>query len=596
VERFAARIVSVLCVALLAVSCASVPPETPATVPAGRFDAVRAEMTSLIRKGMRANKVTNLAIALVDGQDTVWEQGFGYANLQARTPVTPDTAFCVGSVAKLFTATAIMQLVEQGKIDLDAPLVDSLPEYSVRTRFPEAGPITIRDILTHHSGLPCDFWVQDCRPSLGRDRWFSQTLQLLKDAYVANPPGFIHSYSNVGFCVLGSVIEKASGMSYEQYMQEQILAPLGMRNAAYTSSSLDQESMAMAYVGGKPDTRLAIDGDPAGGLWGSVRDMASFMKMALADGITPSGRFLRAGTMAEMLRPQNAETPMDLDFRMGLGWELDEIAGSLTAEHGGDARFYHSYLRILPEEKLGVFAISGSHESMSLVRTLATTTLKRALEVKTGKVEQAPAAAAKETVALSAEDLESVPGFYATESGLIQVIARNGNLWFRLGGNELKLVPRPERQFSLQFLLFGFIPFMLPGLDSAPWFGFLTVQDRTFVVANASGTRRIIGEEINPVAIPEAWIARLGKWVPVDTEGPNDVPLYLTLRKEAGLLMLDVMIGGGTAFVWALSPLGDGEAVVAGIGRYMGETIWAKTSGGEEHLVYTGYELRKSTD
>ncbi len=87
---------------------------------------------------------------------------------------------------------------------------------------------------------------------------------------------------------------------------------------------------------------------------------------------------------------------------------------------------------------------------------------------------------------------------------------------------------------------------------------------------------------------------RIGRWVPVDTEGPKDYPLYLTLRREAEFLMLDIVIGGSTAAVWALSPLGDGEAVIAGIGRGMGETIGVKSSGGEESLVFSGYELRKT--
>jgi CubicO group peptidase (beta-lactamase class C family) len=486
-----------------------------------------------------------------------------------------------------------MRLVEQGKIALDAPLGDSLPGFSVRTRYPDAGPITIRSLLTHHSGLPTDFLMLVFRPSIGRDRWFAETLGLLKDTYTTTPPGFLHSYSNIGFDVLGCVIERASGMGFEQYMQEQVLARLGMRNASFTSSSLDPASVALAYSGGKLNKDLYIDGDPAGGMWGSVRDVASFMKMVLADGATPAGPFLRSETVAEMLRPQNAQVPMDLSFRIGLAWDLDEMAGSLTAGHNGDARCYHSSLLILPEEKLGVFVTSGSSESMNLARAVAATTLKRALEAKTGKVEQAPNAAAEGTVALSAEDLAEVPGPYATELGLIQVTARNNSLWIRLQGNELKLVPRPEHRFSLQFLLFGFIPFRLPQLDSAPWFGFRSQGDRTFIVGIANGKQMIMGERLSPVAVPEAWMKRIGTWAPVDTQEPDDIPMCIRLRKEADFLMLDVVVGGGTAAVWALSPVGDGEAVIAGIGRYMGEAIWAKTSGGEETLMFSGYELRK---
>jgi hypothetical protein len=152
------------------------------------------------------------------------------------------------------------------------------------------------------------------------------------------------------------------------------------------------------------------------------------MKMVLAGGMASSGQILRTETMAEMLRPQNADVPMDLDFCIGLAWMLDEIAGLPTVGHNGDAMCYHSSLLILPEEKLGVFVTSGSDESLSLVRTLASTTLKRAFEVKTGKVEQAPANKPEKTVQLSVADLENIPGFYATETGLAKVTAHKNNL------------------------------------------------------------------------------------------------------------------------------------------------------------------------
>ena len=106
----------------------------------------------------RKNNVTGLSIALVDDKGLIWAQGFGYADKENKIPATPQTVYRVASISKLFTATAIMQLAEQGKINIDEPLTTYLPEFSIKTRFPGEGKITPRNLMTHHSGLPANFY------------------------------------------------------------------------------------------------------------------------------------------------------------------------------------------------------------------------------------------------------------------------------------------------------------------------------------------------------------------------------------------------------------------------------------------------------
>ena len=129
-------------------------PKKPDQIIAGNYDYVKEYITWLAQKEMKKNQVVGLSIAIVDDQRTVWAQGFGYADKKGIKPATAETVYRIGSISKLFTVMATMQLAEQGRIDIDQPLQRYLPEFSVKTRFSNADPITLRSIMTHHSGLP----------------------------------------------------------------------------------------------------------------------------------------------------------------------------------------------------------------------------------------------------------------------------------------------------------------------------------------------------------------------------------------------------------------------------------------------------------
>lgn len=132
-------------------------PEKPVPLTRGNYGYAKSYLRWLIPREMSRAEVPGLSIALVDDQRVVWSQGFGYADAERRIPATDQTLYGIGSVTKLFTAAAVMQLAEQGRIDLDVPLTRYLPEFSMRARFADAAPITPRNLLTHHSGLPGDY-------------------------------------------------------------------------------------------------------------------------------------------------------------------------------------------------------------------------------------------------------------------------------------------------------------------------------------------------------------------------------------------------------------------------------------------------------
>jgi CubicO group peptidase (beta-lactamase class C family) len=170
----------------------------PAAVP---YSNTINQMTAYIENHMAQNNVTGLSIALVDGQNVVWARGFGYADKENNIPADADTIYEIASVSKTFAAATIMRLAEQGLIDIDKPITTYLPGFSINQRFPASGPITIRSILTHHSGIPSDLfngaWTEG--QAFDYDTWL---LDYLKNEYTSVPVGSVFAYSNSAFALL----------------------------------------------------------------------------------------------------------------------------------------------------------------------------------------------------------------------------------------------------------------------------------------------------------------------------------------------------------------------------------------------------------
>ena len=373
-------------VVLLLAGCASMP-KRPESMTRGDYSSVREYISVLADKEMKEKDVTGLSIALVDDQRVVWAEGFGFADEANRVPATPDTIYRAGSISKLFTATAAMQLVEQGKLDIDRPLQTYLPEFSVKSRFPDAGPITPRTIMTHHSGLPSDYlkgmWADKPEP-------FEKEVNFLRDEYVAYPPNYVFSYSNVGVTLLGHALERVAGRDFAGYMEASVLRPLGMTHSAFSQAPDSSPLGSKAYLKGDEGDELPLRGIPAGGLNASVLDLARFMQMVFADGRAGERQIIKPETLAEMLRPQNGTVPLDLDFRTGLGWALSGLGGidirnaGPVAHHSGATLFHRSMLIVLPEHKLGVVVLANSATAGPVVNKVAAEAIKLALEAKTG--------------------------------------------------------------------------------------------------------------------------------------------------------------------------------------------------------------------
>ncbi len=310
-----------------------------------------------IDREYRRRQIPGLSVGVVAGDSLVWSRGFGLANIDQKLPITKDTRYRIGSITKTFTATAIMQLMERGLLQLDDPLKKYLPWFDIQ--YTNAPPITIRHILMHTSGLPLDAtvphwtenqfqtWAEIVATSPGRQACF--------------PPNAYFKYSNYGFALLGGVIETVSGQPYADYIQNQILAPLNMHETVVVPIS-DDKQMAAGYIGqpGVGRHRLApftnVQGyTPAFGIASTVADLAAFAIQHLSDVDTT---IIKAITLCEMHRVQWLEPHWQAGH--GFGFNITPYEGRTVSVAAGEVKGFTAQLALFRSEKLGVIVLTNS--------------------------------------------------------------------------------------------------------------------------------------------------------------------------------------------------------------------------------------------
>ena len=334
--------------------CATAP-KKPEPITVGNYDYVKEYITWLAKNEMKKNQVVGLSIAIVDDQGIVWAQGFGYADAAEKVPATPETVYRIGSISKLFTVMATMQLAEQGKIDIDQPLKRYLPEFSIKTLFPDSGSITLRTIMTHHSGLP---------GGVSKGMWTSEPpatlLYRLKDEYAAYPPNYVLAYSNAAMALLGLMIEQVSATQFCDYMAQSVFNLIGMQQSSFKLTPEIEGHLSRGYRNGKEAQQLPLRDMAAGSMYSNVIDLSRFIQMVFAKGEVGNRQLLQPATIDEMLRSQNETVPLDFGQQIGLGWFLNytRYKNLKIASHGGATPLFRTNLMILPEKKLGIVVLT----------------------------------------------------------------------------------------------------------------------------------------------------------------------------------------------------------------------------------------------
>ena len=302
-----------------------------------------------------------LAIGVVHDRELVWARGYGTSDLESGAPVTPETVFRVGSITKLFTATAIMQLRDAGKLRLDDPVAAHLPWFQVKSTFTDEPEISVRQLLTHTSGLPREaafpYWTTHDFPTR------EQIRQALPSQDAIFAPATTYKYSNLGMALLGEIVAEVSGEPWADYLRKHVFEPLGM---SATSAAPGDELLARMTTG---YLRRAADGHrriadyydtgglaPAANIVSSVADLARFAALQFS-----GGTVLRASTLREMHRPHWMRE--DWSGGLGLGFRIARRGGKTVVSHGGWVAGHRSHLLLVPAEKIAVIALTNADDA-----------------------------------------------------------------------------------------------------------------------------------------------------------------------------------------------------------------------------------------
>ena len=376
------RLAAVIVAAFSAVATLSSPTRVAAS--STDYDAAIAVLERFIEHEMADKELPALSIALVDDQRTVWARGFGFADPERRVEASADTVYRVGSVSKLFTDIALMQLVERGEVDLDAEVARYLPDF--RPRNPFGRPITLRHLMSHRSGLvrepPVGSYFDPTEPSL------AATIESLDRTSLVYPPGTRTKYSNAALAAIGYVVERVNGEPFARSVKRTVLDPLGMRQSSFEATPEVRANLAKAYMwtlDGRvfPAPTFAMGIDPAGALYTTVNDLARFWSALFAGGRGAIGDILQPSTLDSMLAPQFAEPGAKRAF--GLGFSVGELDGRPTAGHGGAVYGFATTLRGLPREKLGVVVVTTKDAANAVTGRVADAALRAMLAVREGK-------------------------------------------------------------------------------------------------------------------------------------------------------------------------------------------------------------------
>jgi len=410
--------------------------QTSGNIPARPdYSKVAEALKPFIESQMALSGIPGLSIAIVDDQQIVWAQGFGLADPKQNIPATAETVYRIGSVSKLFTDIGIMQRVERGEINLDAPVSTYLPDFKPRNPF--GASITLRELMSHRSGLlrepPVGNYFETTEPTL------AATVASLNDTELVYAPGTHTKYSNAAIAVVGRVLETQAQQPFAKYLKAAVLEPMGLHHSSFEPDPQIIRNLAEAQMwtyDGKtfeaPTFQLGMA--PAGSMYSTVEDLGKFLSVLMAQGMTGNGPLIQPATLEQMWSPQ---FPNPEGWVFSLGFVVRQFEGRRMVGHGGAIYGFATTLDLLPEDKLGVVVIATKDAVNAFTERIGEETLRGVLAQRSGKPLDVP----EPTGPVPAELGRKLAGRYGAGEDAVDLSYLDGKLSLLpvVGGEQLEL-------------------------------------------------------------------------------------------------------------------------------------------------------------
>ena len=317
---------------------------------ADEFDGARAR----IRNVIQSHNIPSVTVAVAHKEKIVWEESFGWADIEKRIPATPHTAYCLASITKPITATAMMILVERGAIALDRPIDDYLGKQKLTVRIGSATDATVRRVASHTAGLPLHtrFFYKDER---GGAPTIEETIQ--RYGVLVSPPGESFVYSNLGFGLLEYAIERTSGKPFEEFLQDELFVPLGLKQTSMDRAPNSRSQVATGYWGDRAVPAFISDDQGSGSVFMSAHDLVRFGMFHLHGRVAGQAKaILKTSTLASMRDMTLLGDGSNAGY--GIGWFVGERHGLRHFGHNGGRAGTATVLSIYPDAQAVIVVLA----------------------------------------------------------------------------------------------------------------------------------------------------------------------------------------------------------------------------------------------
>lgn len=458
------------------------------------------KITRELNRGLRRDHLPGAAIAIVDDQRIVWAQTFGYADFRRREKMHDEATFQTGDVAKLLTAIALLQASERGVIDLETPVRDVLPELRLQPET-SASP-TIRQLLTHHSGLPVNVMADSYRKEMAKEiyRW--------DEVYLAQQPGLVYSYSNLGYALAGAVVEQVCGKSFATCIAESVTQPLGLEATGFRPTG----QFARGHDRRRPVDPLFARDLSALGAFSSIQDLARLSTWLFREDTSP---VLRRELVELFFTTQNEQNRFDLDNHTGLVFQHTNLGGHRVdrfARLNINGLHHRGIWLLVPDQKIAVVVLSNGNEATEFVAELARLTLDEALYVRHG-IEPPERSGLPDSVAApDAVEIEALQPAYATALGALRFESADaGPRKFSFLGHSFRADRREDGWYEVSLRLLGFIDLQFGDLKQLLLLP-ARIDGRSVLVSNFGGKNLLLGQAINATPDDPANPALIGRY------------------------------------------------------------------------------------
>jgi CubicO group peptidase (beta-lactamase class C family) len=371
------------------------------------------------------------ALVARDGQ-VIYRKAFGMANLELDVPMTPDMVFRIGSITKQFTAVAVLQLLEQGKLGLDDEITRFIPDYPT-----QGHKITIHHLLNHTSGIKSYTSMSEFSMVMRKDHSPSQIIDIFKDEPMDFAPGERFLYNNSGYILLGYIIEKITGKTYQEYVTDHLFSPAGMEHSLYGSENIVLKNRAYGY---QPSNNGYANADflslslpyAAGSLMSTVDDLFKW-NQALQ-----SGKLLKKETLELAFTPGKLNDGTQMTY--GYGWDMGNLQGSPVIAHGGGIHGFISYAIWLPQENVVVVLLQNRTGSApeDLAHQMAAMTIGKPFDFK--------------EITVAESTLQEFAGVFENKDGVKRAIFLDDGKLFsqRFGATQFQIIPFASDKFFFE--------------------------------------------------------------------------------------------------------------------------------------------------